>query len=314
MNTSWKSKGLRAVLASLALSATTASAGEMGHYAAGSWSPRDLIAAPAGMLAVAPYLTFYSADRARTGSGASVGGSGPLTVGADSWMLTPVIVYAPKRKLLGADWTMVLVPSYGEAGANARLSAAGQNITLFDNNRRAVGDTYVVPATLTWKRSEKLSLSAQYSVWVPTGSYDAKRADNVGLGYWSHDLRGTVSYFPLGHPGVLLSASVVHEINGRKKGFDLRPAAHTSLELGYSMALSERFMFGVLANALRETGSASGSDAAEDGRDRIYSAGLEATWWFIPGKLGATTRVSREFGARDRFEGGAVTVGFNYLP
>lgn len=306
--------GSRAVLASLALSFTAAQAGEMGHYTPGSWSPRDLLSAPPGMLAVAPYLTFYSADRARTGDGTAVGGSGPLTVGADSWMLTPVIVYAPKRKLLGADWTMVLVPSYGEAGANARLSAAGQNITLFDNDRKAVGDTYIVPATLTWKRSEKLSLSAQYAVWAPTGSYDAKRADNVGLGYWSHDLRGTVSYFPLGHPGVLLSASVVHEVNGRKKGFDLRPAAHTTLELGYSKAVSERFMFGVLLSGLRETGSASGSDVAEDGRDRIYSAGAEATWWLVPGKLGTTARISREFGARDRFEGGAITVGFNYLP
>lgn len=297
-----------------ALGGRGAVAGEMGHYVPGSWSPRDLLSAPEGMLAVAPYLTFYSADSARKGDGTAVDGSNGIGVGADSWMLTPVIVYAPKRKLLGADWTMVLVPSYGEAGANARLSAFGQDITLFDNARTGIGDTYIVPATLTWKRSEKLSLSAQYAVWAPTGSYDAKRADNVGLGYWSHDLRGTVSYFPKGHPGVLVSASIVHEINGRKQGFDLRPAAHTSLELGCSMALSERFMFGVLANALRETGKASGRDAAEDGRDRVYSVGLEASYWMIPGKFGATARASREFGVRDRFEGSTVTVGFNYLP
>lgn len=298
----------------LALGATPGHAGEMGHYVAGSWSPRDLLAAPAGMLAIAPYVTFYSAGSARTGNGTAVNGAGGLNVGADSWMITPVIVYAPRRKLLGADWSMVLVPAYGEAGANARLSAAGQNITLFDNNRTGLADTYIVPATLTWKRSEKLSLSAQYSVWAPTGVYDAKRGDNVGLGYWSHDLRGTVSYFPKGHPGTLLSASVVHEFNGRKEGFDLRPAAHTSLELGYSQAFSERLMVGVLANALWETGRASGSDAVEDGRDRLFSVGVEATWWFAPGKLGATARASREFGVRDRFEGTAVTVGFNYLP
>jgi hypothetical protein len=298
-----------------AASATTGGvAGEMGHYVAGSWSPRDLLAAPPGTLAFAPYLTFYSADSARTGNGTAVGGANGLEVGADSWMFTPVIVYAPRRKLLGADWSMVLVPGYGEAGANARLTGFRQNITLFDNNRTAVADTYIVPATLTWKRSEKLSLSAQYAVWAPTGSYDARRADNVGLGYWSHNLRGTASWFPLGNPGILLSASVVHEVNGRRQGFDLRPAPHTSLELGYSMALSERFMFGVLASAMRETGPASGRDAAEDGRDRAHSIGLEATYWLVPGKFGATARATREFDMRDRFEGGSLTVGFNYLP
>jgi hypothetical protein len=302
------------IVAALVLAGPGAMAGEMGHYAAGSWSPRDLLAAPPGTLAIAPYLTLYSADSARTGDGSVVNGANGLNVGADSWMLTPVIVYAPQRKLLGADWSMVLVPAYGEAGANARLTAFGQDITLFDNNRTGVADTYFVPATLTWKRSETLSLSAQYAVWVPTGSYDPRRADNVGLGYWSHDLRGTVSYFPLGHPGILVSASVVHEVNGRKEGFDLRPAPHTSLELGYSMALSERLMFGALASASWETGDASGSDAAEDGRDRAYSVGLEATYWLVPGKFGAMARASREFDMRDRFEGATFTVGFNYLP
>ncbi|MBN1296617.1 transporter [bacterium] len=56
------------------------------------------------------------------------------------------------------------------------------------------------------------------------GEYDADRADNVGLGYWSHNFRGTVLYFPLENPGILLSASMLHEINSEKEGFDLRPA------------------------------------------------------------------------------------------
>jgi hypothetical protein len=53
---------------------------------------------------------------------------------------------------------------------------------------------------------------------------------------------------------------------------------------------------------------------AEDGRDRAHSIGLEATYWLVPGKFGATARATREFDMRDRFEGGSLTVGFNYLP
>ncbi len=290
-----------------------AHAGELGHYVAGSWSPRDLISAPAGLKVFAPYVSFYDADKARTGSGAKVDESEGVDVGASSWMFTPVLVYAPSVKPLGADWSMTVVPAYGEAGANARLTAYEHDITLFDNNNTGWGDLYVIPANLTWHLNPKWALSAQYAFWAPVGEYDADRADNVGLGYWSHDFRGTVSSFPLGNPGLLLSASVLHEINGRKEGFDLRPAPHTSAELGASMAFSERFTCGVMAGGIWETGDATGDDATEDGRDRMLNAAIEASYWFLPGTLGVMVRATQEFQVRDRFEGRTYTAGANLL-
>lgn len=290
-----------------------APAGEMGRYAPSSWSPRDLISAPGGTGGFAPYFSFYSADKARTGSGAVVDRSRGIEVGANSWMFTPVLFYAPTAKLLGADWSITLAPAFGEAGANARLTAFGQNITLFDNNNTGWGDLYVIPANLTWHLNTTWALSAQYAFWAPVGEYDPARADNVGLGYWSHDFRGTVSYFPLGNPQLLLSASILYEVNGHKEGFDLRPAPHTTVELGASMAFSERLICGLIAGGIWETGNAVGSDAAEDGQDRMFNVGVEASYWFIPGKLGAMGRVIREFGVRDRFEGTIFTFGLNYL-
>ena len=305
----WK----RAAVIGIVLLACGAQAGEQGHYVPGSWSPRDLLSAPAGLTVLAPYVSYYDADRARTGDGSTVDADAGINVGADSWMLTPVLVYSPTTKLLGADWSVTLVPAYGEAGANARLTAFGQDILLFDNNNRGWGDLYVVPANLTWHLNSNWALSAQYAFWAPVGEYDANRADNVGLGYWSHNFRGTVSYFPLGHPGLLLSASLLHEINGRKRGFDLRPAPHTTAELGVSMALSERLMVGVMAGGIWETGDATGSDALEDGRDRMLNAAIEVSYWFRPGKMGMMVRATREFSARDRFEGQTITAGLNFL-
>lgn len=95
-------------------------AGEQGHYVPGSWSPGDLISAPAGLTGFAPYVSFRDADKARTGRGATVDEGEGVAVGADSWMLPPVLVYAPSVKPLGADWAIPVVPAYGEAGANAR--------------------------------------------------------------------------------------------------------------------------------------------------------------------------------------------------
>lgn len=288
-----------------------ASAGEQGHYVPGSWSPRDLLSAPAGMTVVAPYVTFYDAGRARTGDGDTVDSSTGVDVGANSWMVTPVFVYAPPAPFLGADWMFVLVPAFGESGANARLTAFEQDIPLFDNTNTGLGDLYAIPVNATWHLNSRWAVSAQYSFWAPIGEYAPDRSDNVGLGYWSHDFRGTLSYFPLANPGLLLSASALHEVNGRKEGFDLRPAPHTSLELGASMAFSERLLAGLMLGGIWETGDASGSDATEDGRDRMLNAAIEASYWFVPGKLGAMARITREFAVRDRFEGMTYTIGLN---
>lgn len=296
-----------------ALASETLSAGEMGHYVAGSWSPRDLLSAPPGTRAFAPYVALYDARRARTGDGHKVDANSGIDVNANSWMFTPVFVFAPTASLWGADWSITVVPAYGEASANARLTAFELDQGLFDNSNTGIADTYVVPLNLTWHLNDYWAWSFQYAFWAPTGEYDSDRADNVGLGYWSHDFRATASYFPWGNPGLLLSVSVLHEINGEKKGFDLTPADHTALELGASMALSERTLVGLLVHGLWETGDVKGRDATEDGRDRMYGIGLEASYWFLPGKLGTTGRVSREFRVRDRFEGTTLMVGLNFL-
>lgn len=302
-----------AILTLLLLYSSIASAGEQGHYVPGSWSPRDLISAPGGLKVFAPYVSYYNAGKARTGSGNIVNDEVGVDVAANSWMFTPVFVYSPKAKLLGAEWAITVVPAYGEAGANARLTAFNQDITLFSNNNTAWGDLYVIPANLSWELNNFWSVSAQYAFWAPVGKYDADRADNVGLGYWSHNFRGTVSYFPLGNPGILLSASVLHEINGSKQGFDITPAPHTSLELGASVAFSEKWMLGIMAGGAWETGDSKGRDAIEDGRDRLLNVAIEASYWFQPGKFGMMMRATREFDVRDRFEGNTLTLGVNFL-
>jgi hypothetical protein len=307
-----RARALAAITVTILLPGAT-HAGEQGHYTPASWSPRDLLSAPAGTRGIAPYISYYAADSARTGSGEKVDASKGIDVAANSWMFTPVFFYAPPVTLLGADWAITVVPAYGEAGANARLTAFQQDITLFDNNNTGWADLYVIPANLTWHLNPTWAVSAQYAFWAPVGEFDPDSADNVGLGYWSHNFRGTASYFPRDNPTLLLSASVLYEINGDKEGFDLRPAPHASVELGASWAVSERFICGVIAGGIWEMGNASGRDASEDGRDRMLNAGAEATYWFVPGKVGAMARITREFGARDRFQGTTATLGANFL-
>jgi hypothetical protein len=50
-------------------------------------------------------------------------------------------------------------------------------------------------------------------------------------------------------------------------------------------------MVGVLCGGIWETGDSGGNDAAEDGRDRMVSGSIEASYWFVPGKLGVMGRM-----------------------
>ncbi|MBV5319347.1 MAG: transporter [Chlorobium phaeobacteroides] len=288
-------------------------AGESGHYVPSSWSCRDLLAAPEGTKALALYGSYYTADKARTADGDLIQGSTGLDLSADSYVFMPVLIYSPGTRILGADWSITLAPQFANTSANAVISAFSLNIPLFDNQGSGIGDTYFIPATLTWRLNEHCSLGAQYSVWIPTGRYEAGSSKNIGLGYWSHDFRLSASFFPQGNPLTLIGLSLVQEINSKKEGYDLIPGNHTSLELGFSKVESQQFIWGVYAGGIWETSNARGDDAAESGEDRVFNAGAEATYWFIPGKLGSMVRLAKEFGARDRFEGTTVTAGVNYI-
>jgi hypothetical protein len=288
-------------------------AGEQGHYTPGSWGCRDLTAPPPGTVIVAPYLAGYHANIARDGKGHVIDGSDGIAVSANSWMFQLALGYAPELDVLGADWGMMILPGYGEAGASARFTKDKGGHVLFDNNGQGLSDLYVIPTTLTWHINSYWDISAQYGFWAPIGKYDSRRADNVGLGYWSHDFRGTLSYYPLGNPGLLLFASALHEINSDKEGFDLVPAPHSSLEMGASMAFSEKIICGLMTYGVWETGETRGTDASEDGYDRMYGVAAETAYWFYPGTFGCTVRLAKEFMVRDRFEGWTLVGGLNFL-
>ena len=47
--------------------------------------------------------------------------------------------------------------------------------------------------------------------------------------------------------------------------------------------------------------------------DRLFGAGVYASYWFVPQKFGILARQTFEFAARDRFEGRSTALGFNIV-
>ncbi len=272
------------------LPAGFARAGEIGHYAAGMFGPWDLITPARGTAQVAAGMAYYNTSIAR----------GMTDVDLDLPQAIVMLRYAPDFEILGATYSLGVLPTYGRTSINAYHSRPD-----FERDKVKDGwsDLYAIPANLTWDLGRYLMLSAQYAFWAPTGSYESGRELNNGLGYWSHDFRVTGSVFPTGSPKTLLSVSSLYELNTKKRGHDIHPGDRLGLEFGASHVFNEYLIIGLIAAANWEITQTTGSEATDNGKDRVFSAGPEATLFLVPGKWSLSLRYLKEFAAKDRAEG-----------
>jgi hypothetical protein len=83
--------------------------------------------------------------------------------------------------------------------------------------------------------------------YAPVGKYDtstlplprgatvtAESSDNIGLGFWTHQLQGAVTWYPWAHKATAVLAALTYEIHGDKEDFDLTPGQNLTLNWGIS--------------------------------------------------------------------------------
>jgi len=105
---------------------TIAQAREMGHYAPGVVSIRDLAVPRVPGFFYAQYNAYYSADSYGDGTG---------------------FLWSTSKKILGANYAFYVVPQVGESSLSAKLSVLDQ-VGKNDDDSIGIGDTYVQPIWL----------------------------------------------------------------------------------------------------------------------------------------------------------------------
>ena len=65
----------------------------------------------------------------------------------------------------------------------------------------------------------------------------AEAADNIGLGFWTHQLQGAVTWYPWAHKATAVLAALTYEIHGDKEDFDLTPGQNLTWNWGISQFL-----------------------------------------------------------------------------
>ncbi len=334
-------KGIAAVaLCSLLLVSDHAVAGEVGHFFPGLPNVRDLIVPDPGFYFIG-YNAFYSADRINDRSGDKVrdvrvrnpltGATAeiPVDVDVDLYAFAPTFVYISKWKPFGLKGLKVggyVTPTFSDASLNASLGNDAFGIDADQDVSFGAGDLFVQPFWLGYALPH-WDFSFGYGVYTPVGRYGTREVtipvvgsqirvedvDNLGLGYWTHQIQGAAAWYPWESKGTAVTTGLTWEINQEKRDFDVTPGQRLTLNYGVSQYLP------LLKDAslLLELGPAGYSQwqvsddhgsGASDLRDQIHAIGGQLGLTYVPWSAALNVKFLTEYYAEDRFQGNVISV------
>ena len=318
-----------------------APAGELGHYAPGLPNIHDFFVPEPGWYAMI-YNFYYTSDTYCNSGGHEVNsitinpGPGPevtLDVDADVdiYTLVPMLLWVPEWKMPGGwRYGAYISPTFGNSSISAALSAHTTAGLAIDESQFDIGDLFVQPLWFGWS-GKHFDCALGYGFYAPIGKYDtdviafpgtdatitSPEADNIGLGYWTHQLQTAFAWYPWENRATTVALAVTGEVHGNKEDVDIRPGARISLNWGICQYLplkSDKTLLmeiGLSGYSQWQVSDDSGSDAQNtDVHDRIHAAGLQLGVTYAPWNAFVTGHYLHEFGARDRFEGQIGLISF----
>jgi hypothetical protein len=222
-------------------------------------------------------------------------------------------------KILGANYGLMIdIPFVAVHGTgNASLDLAAQRFGLFDRNitRNAsasggasstasfnISDIYVEPINFGWHLPQ-LDVLATFGFFAPTGSYNADKAINNGLGRWAEMFGlGAVVYLDAARSWSV-SAMTRYLTHQKQEGVDIRVGDNFVLEWGIGKTFRPeswkpyvaQLDTGVVGYAQWQVTDNRGSDMPPPLR------GIRSDIYGVGPEIAATTKIGRFF-ARYLFE------------
>jgi len=305
------------------------------HFAPGVPNIRDYVVPEPGFYGVL-YNYWYDTNRLNDANGNKVSsvtirpGPGPgitlnVDVDVNIYALAPTFIWVSNLKLAGARYAAYISPTFSNSSIRAALSAeVGQGVNP-ERGQFAAGDLFVQPLWLGWS-AKHVDVAAGYGFYAPVGKYNVRTisfpnfpevgpikvaaADNIGLGFWTHQFQGAVALYPWENRAMAITSSWTHEINGNKRDFDLTPGSYFTWNWGVSQYLpltkDQKLLLEVGPSGYSQwqVSDDSGGDAGDPGvRDRVHAAGLQTGLTYVPWNLLVNFRYQNEFSSESRFQG-----------
>jgi len=331
-------RSLRIALAGVVIlgSGLDARAAEIGHFNGGVMNIRDYVVPEPGWYA-AVYNYFYETDRLNDSDGDRVDsvtinppGGGPgvtldVDVNVEMYALAPSLIWVTDIEALGLRYGALVTPTFATATVNAGLSTANARGGSVDTNSYGLGDLFVQPLWLGYSL-EHWDFAFAYGFYAPVGRYDtdtvdvpllgpvkAEASDNIGYGFWTHQLQGSVAWYPMDNKGTALVTALTYETNGKKDGFDLTPGDNLTLNWGLSQFLPLREDMSLLLEVgpagydtwqiTDDTGSDSGNT-----RDQVHAIGGQLGMSYVPWLTSLNVHGFYDYAAQSRFQGWSLGI------
>jgi hypothetical protein len=327
------------LVAAAASGPTAAEAGDIGHFNGGVMSLRDYLVPDPGVYA-AVYNYFYRTDRLNDAHGDEAdsvridppGGGAGVTVqvdlDVDMYALAPSLIWVTKLEALGVRYGALITPTFANLGLDAALSALDERGGSANAGSFGVGDLFVQPVWLGLTL-DHWDFAFAYGFYAPIGRYETERvtvpgigsvkaeaADNIGYGFWTHQLQGSLAWYPMEHKGTALIGAVTYETNGEKQGFDVTPGDVLTFNWGASQFVPLRKDMSLLLEVgpggydTWQISDDSGGGAA-DSRDQVHAVGGQVGLVVVPWAVAVNLRGFGEFASEARFQG--WSLGLNLV-
>jgi hypothetical protein len=336
MNTAFK---LTIRVSCLAAALLTAHAGEIGHFAPGVPNIRDFAMPGPGFYGVL-YNYGYTTDRLNDSGGNRVNsvtinpGPGPgvtlgVDVDVDVYAIAPTFIWISPWKILGAKYGAYVSQSFGNTSVGASLATQSGSGRSAEDSQFGVGDIFVQPLWLGWAR-EHWDFALGYGFYAPIGKYDTETvtlpvvgpltveaADNIGYGFWTHQVQGAASWYPWTDKRMAVATALTYEYHGEKEDFDLKPGQNLTFNWGVSQYLPLKkdqtllLEVGPAGYSSWQITDDSGSAAASTPiKDQVHAVGGQLGLTYVPWNAALNFHYFYEFASEDRFQGQSIGLNF----
>ncbi len=306
-------------------------ASETGHFSPGLPNIRDFYVPAPGFYGIL-YNYGYMSDQLNDCDGEEIKqvtiGVPPmsatldLSLDLDVYVVSPGLMWSSNWKVLGATYgAYFMVPL-----ANTSIGASLTTITGSGRSGEAsdfgLGDLFVQPVWLGWAKPH-LDVALGYGFYAPVGQYNTEQvtlpvigeitteaADNIGLGFWTHQLQGAGAWYPWEDKRMAVAGALTYEIHGKKEDFDLTPGQNLALNWGVSeylpLAKEDSLLLEVgLAgyDSWQITDDSGAAALSPTVHDEVHGVGVQIGTVYIPWHVSLNFRYLYEYAATDRFQG-----------
>ncbi len=308
-----------------------AQAAEVGHYSPGPPNIRDFFVPPPGIYGVI-YNYLYTSTTINDQNGDEIRqitiGMPPqsatldLDIDLDLTVVTPGVMWSSKWKVLGARYGAYALMPFANTSLGASLTTQTGSGRDVEASQFALGDVFLQPVWLGWTRPH-WEVALGYGLYAPIGKYDTEEitlpvvgkmtveaTDNIGLGFWTHQLQGACSWYPWPDRRMAVAGALTWEVHGEKKDFDLTPGQNLALNWGVSQYMplkQDRTLileFGPAGYDSWQVSDDSGDRATNPSvHDGVHAIGLQVGTIHVPWHLSVSFRYLNEYDATDRFQG-----------